>query len=211
MKMNWFSNRRRQWATVAGFMCRGDDGGKCCLSHPFQLDVHTLSSSPLGFVSLTQSPVVSHSIFSTLSLWPLWYFFFLPSLCLSSCGAQRNISKTGQTPIPTVWPRARRSACLTRLYQVDHVNNELSHISKYRVDHRGQAKGSVKCGDDRSLQCQRLGCDILQRSGLESLAATLPSPSLPPSPSLFASPLSLHSLPLCLIGAFDSQEAQKGR
>lgn len=60
----------------------------------------------------------------------------------------------------------------------DHINNELNCISPlvtiYRLDHQQQASESVKCRDDRSLQCQRLGFDISQCSGLESLAASCP-------------------------------------
>ena len=81
-------------------------------------------------------------------------------------------------------------------------------VSVCRVDQQWQASGSVKCGDERSLQCQRLGCDIFQRSALESLAATLTH--FPSSLFLFLLSL-LLAFAAWLLGDFDSQESLLGR
>lgn len=152
----------------------------------FGLDIHS-SALPLG-LSLSPSCYSFHTLFLVHFIVTFTIFFFL---YLLSCTAVRNITtifKDQREPVSPTSPEMHCMASSMCLHWVDHINNELSRIclfvSIYRIDHWGQDKGSVKCGDDRNLQCQRLGCDILPCSGLKSLAAVLPRLPLHPSLSL---------------------------
>ncbi len=109
-------------------------------------------------------------------------------LCLLSCALQRNITDMLKDQLKPVPPVPSPS------WSHNELNRICPLVSIYRGDHQRQAKGSVKCGDDRSLQCQRLGCDILQHSGLKSLEATFPC-----LPSISLSFLLVTSFHLCSV------------